>query len=157
MGKKIVFEGLDGCGKKTQYELLRSRLIREGYDVADAISFPQYDNESSYFVREYLDGYYGKDPNSVPPVIASMFYALDRYDFYHNVRNKSIIEHLNAPNTIAVFNRDVTSNLLFQTAKAESKDEMNRIIDFICDLEYGKFEIARPDMFEFRFFTAIIH
>ena len=23
---------------------------------------------------------------------------------------------------------------------------MNRIIDFICDLEYGKFEIARPDM-----------
>ena len=42
MGKKIVFEGLDGCGKETQYKLLRSRLIREGYDVAAAISFPQY-------------------------------------------------------------------------------------------------------------------
>lgn len=146
MGKKIVFEGLDSCGKETQYNLLRGRLISEGYDVAASISFPQYDEESSYFVRQYLDGYYGNDASSVPPKVASMFFALDRYDFYHNVKNQAIIEHLNNPNTIAVFNRDVTSNLVFQTAKGNSEEEMIEIIDFICDLEYGKFEIARPDM-----------
>ena len=84
MGKKIVFEGLDGCGKETQYKLLRERLIKEGYDVAKAISFPQYDEGCSYFVRQYLNGNYGVDASSVPPEVASIFYALDRFNFYHN-------------------------------------------------------------------------
>lgn len=57
-GTFIVLEGTDGSGKSTQFEQLKARLEREGYDVV-TYKFPLYAEESSYFVREYLAGKYG--------------------------------------------------------------------------------------------------
>ena len=76
-GTFIVIEGTDGSGKGTQFALLRDRLTEAGYDVA-AFDFPQYDQPSSYFVREYLNGKYGT-ADEVGPYTGSLFYALDRF------------------------------------------------------------------------------
>ena len=46
MGKLIVLEGTDGCGKSTQSDLLNARLAREGVDFRK-LRFPQYDEPSS--------------------------------------------------------------------------------------------------------------
>ena len=50
-GLFLVIEGTDGSGKGTQFKLLKDKLESEGYDV-ETFDFPQYDKESSYFVRE---------------------------------------------------------------------------------------------------------
>ncbi len=72
-GTFIVIEGTDGSGKGTQVKALVERLQREGYNVA-AFDFPQYDKDSSYFVREYLNGNYGS-AESVGPYTGSIFFC----------------------------------------------------------------------------------
>jgi dTMP kinase len=57
-GTFIVIEGTDGSGKGTQFKMLVDRLRKDGHDVA-LFDFPQYDEPSSYFVKEYLNGKYG--------------------------------------------------------------------------------------------------
>ena len=42
MGKLIVFEGVDGSGKSTQYRRLCRRLQQEGRDFRSLV-FPQYE------------------------------------------------------------------------------------------------------------------
>jgi dTMP kinase len=54
----LVIEGTDGSGKGTQFKLLVERLKKAGHEVA-TFDFPQYDEPSSYFVKEYLNGRYG--------------------------------------------------------------------------------------------------
>ena len=41
-GKIIVLDGLDGCGKSTQFETLGKLLTEQGKTVK-SISFPMYD------------------------------------------------------------------------------------------------------------------
>nr|HQA48663.1 thymidylate kinase [Bacillota bacterium] len=78
-GKLVIIEsGSDASGKATQAQMLYERLRREGKKVMK-IEFPNYDSDSSIFVRMYLDGKFGKDPKAVDPYIASPMFTLDRY------------------------------------------------------------------------------
>jgi dTMP kinase len=70
----LVIEGTDGSGKGTQFKLLVERLRNAGHEVA-TFDFPQYDEPSSYFVKEYLNGKYGS-AEDVGPYTGSLFYAL---------------------------------------------------------------------------------
>ena len=57
-GKIIVIEGsCDGVGKTTQYNLLKERLIENGYVVNH--HFPTYDSYQGLFVEKYLNGEFG--------------------------------------------------------------------------------------------------
>ena len=78
-GKLIVIEGLDGSGKSTQIECLKSKL--NGKNVHQ-IKLPDYDSESSALVKMYLRGDFGKDPGDVNAYAASAFYAVDRFANY---------------------------------------------------------------------------
>lgn len=77
-GLFVAIEGSDGSGKATQVARLKQKLEQSGY-LVEVIDFPRYNQESSYFVRRYLNGDYGSS-ESIGPFTPSLFYALDRFD-----------------------------------------------------------------------------
>lgn len=139
MGKIIVLEGLDGCGKSTQLEILYKNLADAGYNVKE-ISFPDYDAPSCAPVKMYLAGEFGTKPDDVNAYAASSFYAVDRFSSY-----KRNWEEFYQKGGIIVCGRYVTSNAIHQASKLSGKERD----DFLCwlsDYEYDKIGIPRPDM-----------
>lgn len=136
-GKLIVFEGLDGSGKSTQANLLASRLKENGYNVVK-IDFPQYGKKSAGSLEEYLNGKYGSS-EEVGPYRASIFYAVDRYDLSFAVKRWL------KEGKIIVCDRYVASNIGHQGGKIKNKKERRKYIRWLYDLEYGIFDIPRPN------------
>lgn len=80
----IVIEGADGVGKRTQSDLLCTKLrlhfAQTGKRVAVLkISFPNYESDSSYFVKKFLSGNFPKSPIRSEVYAVSCSYAIDRY------------------------------------------------------------------------------
>lgn len=48
MSKLVVIEGLDGCGKSTQLELLK-----EAFPTAKVISFPDYESQTGKLIKSF--------------------------------------------------------------------------------------------------------
>lgn len=136
-GLFLVLEGTDGSGKGTQFELLQKRLVDEGYDVA-TFDFPQYDEPSSYFVKEYLNGKYGS-ADQVGPYTGSIFYALDRYE-----ASQKIQAALDA-GKIVLANRFTGSNMAHQGTKFNHPEERRGYFIWLDNLEFQMLGIPRPD------------
>ncbi len=134
-GKFIVIDGTDGSGKGTQTALLVETLKREGYKVEMA-DFPQYGTKSAGPIEEYLNGKYGK----LDPYVASMFFAIDRFDASFKIR-KWLDE-----GSIVVSNRYVTANAGHQGGNIESTAERIKYFKWLDDLEYNIFKIPKPDL-----------
>jgi len=132
----VVVEGTDGAGKGTQVDLLIHKLVKEGYEVAK-FDFPQYENPSSHFVREYLNGKYG-DANSVGPFTASLFYALDRYEAAPKIR-KALKE-----GKIVIANRFTGSNMAHQGTKFNNPEQRRGYFLWLDQMEFELFKIPRP-------------
>ncbi len=138
MGKLIVFEGTDGSGKSTQFDLLTKRLEREGQSF-HRLRFPRYDQESSALIRMYLGGEFGTDPSAVNAYAASTFYAVDRYASY--VQDwKEIYE----AGGLILADRYTTSNAVHQGGKVAA-EERETFFRWLYDLEYQKMGLPRPD------------
>lgn len=137
-GVFIVLEGADGSGKNTQYKLLYERIKAVGYDV-EVFDFPQYESESSYFVRQYLDGHYG-EATSISPYTASLFYALDRYEAAPKIRDA-----LKA-GKVVISNRYVASNMAHQGAKFGTDGEKRGFFVWEDGLEFQTLGIPRPTL-----------
>lgn len=137
-GSLIVLEGTDGSGKSTQFELLRQRLLGQGYKV-ECISFPQYDEESSVFVRKYLAGEFGASEN-VGPYTASMFYALDRYFAVEKIK-----KWLNE-GKIVLSDRYAGSNMAHQGALFDNPEQRRGFFLWLDQLEFEMLKIPRPDI-----------
>lgn len=138
MGKLIVIEGLDGCGKSTQLELLPQNLKMRGIE-SQSVSFPDYDSNSSALVKMYLNGEFGKKPGDVNAYAASLFYAVDRFASYKTNWG----EYYNQ-NGVIVSGRYTTSNAVHQTSKMD-ETEWEEFLDWLYDLEYNKVGIPKPD------------
>lgn len=136
-GVFITIEGSDGSGKGTQAKLLVDRLIAEGYDVAQ-FDFPQYEQESSYFVREYLNGNFGT-AEAVGPYTGSLFFALDRYEASFKIR-----EALDA-GKVVIANRFSGSNMAHQGSKFADAEERRGFFIWLDNLEFRMLNIPRPD------------
>lgn len=139
MGKLIVIEGLDGSGKSTQLELLKDRLRAEGIP-SRAISFPDYDSDSSALVKMYLAGKFGDKPSDVNPFAASLFYCVDRYASYKTKWEKDY-----KADKIIVAGRYTTSNAIHQACKLP-ESEWKPFLDWLYDIEYIKAGIPKPDL-----------
>lgn len=135
-GTFIVIEGTDGSGKGTQFKLLAERLQKAGYDVA-LFDFPQYENPSSYFVRQYLNGEYG-DADHVGPYTGSLFYALDRFEAAKEIR-KAIDD-----GKVVLANRFVGSNMAHQGTKFTNAEERRGYFIWLDNLEFEMLRIPRP-------------
>jgi len=137
-GKFFVFEGIDGCGKATQTKLLADYFIKKGFAV-EKIDFPQHGERSAAMVDDYLTGKYGSS-SEVDPQVASIFYAIDRYDASFKIK-KWLDE-----GKIVVSDRYLVSNIGHQGGKvAGDKAEWKKYVDWLYELEYGIFGIPKPD------------
>jgi dTMP kinase len=137
-GLLIVLEGSDGAGKATQFNLLGERLKAAGYDVS-TFDFPRYSKDSSYFVRQYLNGQYGSAAD-ISPYTASLFYALDRYEASKDIRKE--VE----AGKVVLINRYVGSNMAFQGAKFDDPVEQRGFFVWEDNLEFQLLNIPRPDI-----------
>ncbi len=136
-GTFIVIEGTDGSGKGTQFAKLVQRLESEGYDVV-TFDFPLYDDPSSYFIQQYLNGKYGSS-KEVGPYTGSLFFALNRYDASFAIRDA-----LDA-GKIVVANRFTGSNMAHQGGKFEHAEERRGYFIWVDNLEFEMLKIPRPD------------
>jgi thymidylate kinase/thymidylate synthase ThyX len=133
----IAIEGTDGSGKGTQFKQLVERLTAEGHDVA-TFDFPQYDQPSSYFVREYLNGKYGSGED-VGPYTGSLFFSLDRYEAASKIRQAL------AEGKVVVTNRFTGSNMAHQGTKFRTSEERRGYFIWLDNLEFQMLKIPRPD------------
>jgi len=139
-GKFIVIEGTDGSGKTEQFNRLLLRLP-EGF-AFKTLDFPQYDEPSSYFVREYLNGNYGAlEDEEIGPRLASMFYSLDRFDASEKKLKKWLTD-----GTTVIANRYVGSNMGHQGGKIGNEKKRKDFFDWLYNLEYTICGIPRPDL-----------
>lgn len=137
-GRFIVIEGADGSGKTTQFKLITERLKAVGYDV-EVFKFPQYDAESSYFVKKYLNGDYGPAKN-INPYTATLFYALDRYDAAQAIRDALVA------GKIVVSDRYVGSNMAHQGGKFQDQVEKRGFFVWEDSLEFQLLGLPRPNI-----------
>ena len=142
MGKIIVIDGLDGCGKATQVEELRKSLSEMGYIVYKA-DFPNYNSLSSGPVRMYLGGDITSDPNLVNPYLASMFYSVDRGITYL----KDLRDILNNnPNAILLLDRYISANIIYQGSKFDNLQDRHEYFKWEYEMETKYLGIPKEDI-----------
>ncbi len=139
MGRLIVLDGLDGCGKSTQGERVKAALEERGERVK-LISFPDYDQPSSTLVKMYLGGAFSQNPDDVNAYAAGSFYAVDRYASYVQFWKGDY----EAGATILA-TRYATSNAIHQMGKLP-KSEWENYLRWIEDYEYHKLALPAPDL-----------
>lgn len=137
MGLFIDLEGLDGCGKTTQTELLCKRFENDNINYKK-IKLPDYDSDSSILVRKYLNGDFGKNANDVNAFAASVLFAADRFASY---TEKWKEDYLNG--TLIFSDRYTPANALYQMTKLEPS-EWDSYLEWLFDFEYNKIGIPEP-------------
>ena len=136
-GKLIVLDGLDGSGKSTQFERLRS-VLSERLKVT-GISFPEYDKPSATLVKMYLSGEFSQNAADVNAYAASTFYAADRYASFKLYWEKAYNE-----GELILASRYVCPNAIHQMSKLP-ENEWDSFLDWLYDYEYEKLGMPRPD------------
>ncbi|MCL2124861.1 MAG: thymidylate kinase [Oscillospiraceae bacterium] len=139
MGKLIVFEGIDGSGKSTQFELLCAALSRESRDFL-RVRFPRYDNPSAALINMYLEGDFGNDPDAVNAYAASSFFAVDRFasykqdwgDYYNN-------------GGLILTDRYTTSNAIHQGSKLPYEQRAS-FFKWLYEYEFDLMRLPAPDV-----------
>ena len=134
----VDLEGLDGCGKTTQTELVCKKLERDGIPYRK-IKLPDYESESSVLVRKYLAGDFGRDAGDVNAYAASVLYAADRFASY---TEKWKDEYLGGKLIFA--DRYTPANAIYQMTKLP-KSQWDEYLDWLFDFEYKKIGIPAPD------------
>ena len=139
MGKLIVFEGIDGSGKSTQFDMLVNRFSDEKRDFA-RIRFPRYDEPSSALIKMYLGGEFGDEPDAVNAYAASSFFAVDRFaSFAQNWRGYY------EEGGLILTDRYTTSNAIHQGAKIYP-EQRSFFFKWLYDYEFGLIGLPAPDM-----------
>lgn len=135
----IVLEGLDACGKSTQTEILIKNLKEKGITVGWK-RFPGYDiTTAGQRIAAYLRGELGSMEDIDPRMIASL-YAADR------LAQIDDIERMRENNEIVIFDRGVSSNLIYTPARGKTEDEVKELSRFVDKLEYEIFGFPRESL-----------
>ncbi len=133
--KIIDIEGTDGSGKKMQTKLLYEYLTTKGYKCK-ILSFPNYENEGCGPVKMYLNGSLG-DNDSLTGYQASSLYAVDRF---------TTLKQLNlAEYDFVLMDRYTCSNMIHQSTRFKSDEEVDKFLDWVKEFEYGLLNLPEPD------------
>ncbi len=125
----IVLEGLDASGKSTQTEILLENLAEEGLSVG-WMRFPRYTQTTAGArIAAYLRGEMG-ELDTIPPEAIAALYAADRLESLDEV------ERMREAHDLVIFDRGVSSNLIYSPARANSPKEATRLSHYVEMLEY---------------------
>lgn len=142
MAKLVVIDGLDGCGKATQTNLLGQALTKMGKRVVK-IDFPNYASDSSAPVRMYLNGELGKNPELLNPYMCSSFYAVDRFIQYVTEWKKYFEED---DNTFILADRYLSANIIHQGGKIKDSKERKQFNNWVYNYECDKCGLPKEDI-----------
>ncbi|MGI6103181.1 MAG: dTMP kinase [Patescibacteria group bacterium] len=136
-GMFIVIDGADGAGKSTQTERLIDAARARGLSATN-IHFPSYQGtEGGKVVQDYLYGAFG-DAASIHPKLASLPYAIDRFEQAEHLRE------LIRTHDLVVADRYVISNMAFQGAKLP-EGEREAFTQWCATMDYEVFGNPRED------------
>lgn len=136
-GKLIVIDGMDGTGKETQAKLLYDK-IKSRTDKVYLASFPNYQNDSSFFVKKFLNGDYRDISN---PYLISLFYSIDRgITFAQELKDK-----YDQGYTI-ILDRYYISNVLYQLHNFDDYMSKALYIQFLGIVEVEGLQLPIPDI-----------
>ena len=134
----LAIEGIDGAGKGTLCQALLIQAKKRGIRSA-SLSFPRYgETQFSDLVARYLRGEMGiKD--QVPVRYAALLYGGDRFE------SRDVLLALIADNDLVILDRYIYSNIAYNVAKLPPAEQAE-LIAWIEKLEFGMFELPRPDL-----------
>lgn len=139
MGKLIVIDGLDGCGKSTQLERVSAYLSETGKPYKQ-ICFPDYDKPASTLVKMYLAGDFGTTAEDVNAYAASSFYAVERFASFKQYWQQDYNE-----GKLILTARYTTSNAIHQMSKLDAS-QWDEYLDWLSRYEYQRLELPKPDL-----------
>ena len=132
----IAIEGVDGAGKRTLTDGLRSTFEAAGKTVA-RLAFPRYHQSvHADLAAEALHGEHG-DLSSSVYAMATLF-ALDRADA------KAAIERLRAAHDVVILDRYVASNAAYSAARLHQEID-GEVVEWVRALEFDRFGLPAPD------------
>ena len=136
----IVIEGAcDGIGKTTQLQQLKEHLISDRIGIVTH-HFPSYGTPQGQLVEKYLKGQLGTT-SELSPYFINTLYAIDRAYTWHNILKK---EYENGKTIL--LDRYTTSSIIYQSALFNKEEEKLQFAEDICNYEYQKLLIAKPDL-----------
>lgn len=134
----IVLEGLDGAGKSTQVRMLARMLGQQGRTV-EFLHFPRFDAPVyGELIARFLRGELGR-LEDVNPYLVALIFAGDRAEA------GQMIQGWLDEGRWVITDRFVYSNVAYQCAKLDGRDEKEKLRDWILDLEFNHNGLPRPD------------
>ncbi|OBF88605.1 thymidylate kinase [Mycobacterium sp. 852002-51152_SCH6134967] len=132
----MVIEGVDGAGKRTLTNGLRTAFEAEGRTVT-SLAFPRYGQSVEADVAaEALHGSHGDLADSVYAM--AVLFALDR------ARARGEIERLQDTHDVVILDRYVASNAAYSAARLR-QDADGEVVEWVRALEYERLALPRPD------------
>jgi dTMP kinase len=156
-GKIIVFEGVDGSGKKTQFTKLL-KLLKHLQIPVKTFDYPQYEKTAGGKLLANILWRYKEDdkteterwhyphPDGLSPYLLALPYAVDR------AHDKDGIKQAIKDGYVILFNRYWTSNAGHQTGKIRGKDyrnlihERRKFIQYLQDVELVSIGLPKEDI-----------
>ncbi len=135
-GVLIAIEGVDGAGKRTLTDGLRSSLEAGGKSVT-TLAFPRYHRSVHADVAaEALHGGHGDLADSVYAM--AMLFALDRADA------RDEIARLGTDHDVVILDRYVASNAAYSAARLHQEVD-GEVVEWVRALEFDRFAMPAPD------------
>ena len=132
----IAIEGVDGAGKRTLSQGLRTAFEAAGRSVA-TLAFPRYGQSVAADVAaEALHGQHGDLASSVYAM--AMLFAMDRAGAAAQIRE------LCGENDVVILDRYVASNAAYSAARLH-QDAGGEVVGWVHQIEYHRLQLPAPD------------
>ncbi|GAT12312.1 dTMP kinase [Mycolicibacterium novocastrense] len=132
----MVIEGVDGAGKRTLTNGLRTAFEADGRTVT-SLAFPRYGQSvEADLAAEALHGSHGDLADSVYAM--AVLFALDR------ARARAEIERLQGAYDVVILDRYVASNAAYSAARLHQGAD-GEVVEWVRALEYERLALPRPD------------
>ncbi len=132
----IAIEGVDGAGKRTLTDGLRTAFEATGKSVA-TLAFPRYGQSVTADVAaEALHGQHGDLASSVYAM--AMLFAVDRAGGADEIRELCRVHD------VVILDRYVASNAAYSAARLHQRAD-GEVVDWVHDMEFQRLGLPAPD------------